>query len=159
MTMPDLRAPAELHDARPAPRGGRDEAAHHTSHHLTQRQPARPPRVYHPPGTVRLPTSEETETTMANFGVRFTYPVALPRLAAPARSAGRGLAAHVGHLARGFFRLLDQAPFDLAWPPAVRGVSRHAWPVEGAPAQADTGDQGVAGSNLADAPPALRRAA
>lgn len=138
----------------------RAPAARRTPHHPTQQQPpARVPRVYHPPGVVRLPTFEETETTMANFGVRFTYPAAMPRLAAPARGAERGLAARIGRLARGFFRLLDEAPFDLAWPPAVRGVSRHAWPAAGAPARADERDQRTARGDVADVTPRLRRAA
>ena len=77
--------------------------------------------------------------TMANFGVHYAYPLperlptAPARLAvAPARGGSRTLparaAAVVRRVAAAALRALDEAPFDLAWPPSPHApLDRAAW--------------------------------
>ena len=73
---------------------------------------------------------------MANFGIRFAAPPPARRLATPHGTmehpvAGlpRGMAARTLALAqrviRGALQALDDAPYDLAWPPSPRAAA--AW--------------------------------
>jgi hypothetical protein len=109
-----------------------------------------------PNGAPRAPTPSTHQTSaaptragaveeieMANFSVRFAYPVDAPHPAADhglrgRRAARRGLAAGLRRLARHLFRAIDEAPFDLAWPPSF-----HRWPAPSATpaAAAEAGDQ------------------
>ncbi|MDF1504772.1 hypothetical protein [Roseisolibacter sp. H3M3-2] len=78
-------------------------------------------RIYHPPGTVRLPTPAELtieSDPVANFGTRLAYP---PPRRAPATGRPPSL---VRRALRALLRAVDEAPFDLAWPPSPGAVVR-----------------------------------
>ena len=61
---------------------------------------------------------------MSNFGTRLAYPVehTAPRRADTTATTGtKGFAARV---IAALTRALDEAPFDLAWPPSPRSYAR-----------------------------------
>src|SRR5512145_315296 len=79
---------------------------------------------------------------MANFGVRFATPAPARRPVMPAvtvtgatdgrpRSMSARALALAGRVMRGLLRAIDDAPFDLAWPPSPRAsAARAAWRAE-----------------------------
>ena len=73
---------------------------------------------------------------MANFGARLAYPRHTAPAAAPATAPAtittRSLGARLRRAVRALLRSIDDAPFDLAWPPTYR-----LWPVNGQEWRAD----------------------
>ena len=75
------------------------------------------------------PRGQAEDIAMANFGTRLAYPrpeALASTEAAPvaATSTSTGPLARLRRALRGLLRSLDDAPFDLAWPPSYR-----RWPV------------------------------
>ena len=71
---------------------------------------------------------------MANFSTRLAYPPSAGRPARAAAPTGTGIGARLRRVLHALLRSIDEAPFDLAWPPSHR-----RWPAN-VPAWRD--DQG-----------------
>ena len=111
-------------------------------------------RVFHPMGAIRLVTPAEEhaqdDMEMANFGTRLAHPRPEAHVRAHAAPATpTGVMAALRRALRGLLRSIDDAPFDLAWPPSHR-----RWPTNEPAWRADQ----PGGAMIAEAP-RRRRAA
>ena len=102
------------------------------------------------------PCAQAEDIEMANFGTRLAYPRPEGHASAPAAPLGvatpatpTGVMAALRRALRGLLRSIDDAPFDLAWPPSYR-----RWPTN---VPAWRGDRPVA--DVTTVEPRRRRAA
>jgi hypothetical protein len=84
-------------------------------------------RIQSPSARPQLPgpLGQAEDIYMANFGTRLAHPLpealASTRTApAPARGAGTGVLARLRRVLHGLLHAIDDAPFDLAWPPSYQ---------------------------------------